>query len=76
MLTETAIRNLRPQPPKVKKLFDGDRSGLHVICHPGRRKSFAIKYAHPGTSKEQTLTIGQYPYANAPSRPVRCWPKV
>lgn len=62
MLTETTIKQLRPQPPKIKKLFDGTRNGLHIICHPSGRKTFAVKYAHPVSRKEQTQTIGEYPY--------------
>lgn len=62
MLTETTIKQLRPQPPKIKKLFDGTRNGLHVICHPSGRKTFAVRYPHPVTRKEQTLTIGEYPH--------------
>lgn len=62
MLTDTAIKQLRPEPPKVKKLFDGTGNGLHVLCHPSGRKTFAVKYPHPITRKEQTLTIGEYPH--------------
>ncbi len=62
MLTDTAIRQLRPDPPKTKKLYDGARNGLHVLCHPSGRKTFAVKYTHPITRKEQTLTLGEYPH--------------
>ena len=64
MLTDTAIRQLRPEPPKIKKLHDGGRNGLHVLCHPSGRKVFAVRYTHPITHKEQTLTIGEYPHVS------------
>jgi integrase len=61
MLTDIAIKQLRPDPPKTRKLHDGGRNGLHILCHPSGRKVFAVRYAHPVTRKEQTLTIGEYP---------------
>lgn len=64
MLTDTAIRQLRPDPPKTKKLHDGGRNGLHVLCHPSGRKVFAVRYTHPVTRKEQTLTLGEYPHVS------------
>lgn len=64
MLTDTAIRQLQPEPPKVKKLHDGARNGLHILCHPSGRKVFAVRYTHPVTRKEQTLTIGEYPHVS------------
>ena len=64
MLTDTAIRQLRPEPPKTKKLHDGGRNGLHILCHPSGRKVFAVRYTHPVTRKEQTLTIGEYPHVS------------
>ncbi len=62
MLTDTTIRQLRPEPPKSKKLSDGGRNGLHLLCHPSGRKVFIVRYSHPVTRKEQTLTIGEYPH--------------
>lgn len=62
MLTDTTIRQLRPEPPKSKKLSDGGRNGLHLLCHPSGRKVFIVRYLHPVTRKEQTLTIGEYPH--------------
>jgi integrase len=62
MLTDTSIRQLRSDPSKIKKLFDGNRNGLHILCHPSGRKTFAVKYTHPVTRKEQTLTLGEYPH--------------
>ena len=64
MLTDTAIRQMRPEPPKTKKLHDGGRNGLHILCHPSGRKVFAVRYTHPVTRKEQTLTIGEYPHVS------------
>lgn len=62
MLTDTAIRKLQAEPPKTKKLYDGGGNGLHILCHPSGRKVFAVRYTHPVTRKEQTLTIGEYPH--------------
>lgn len=61
MLTDTTIKQVRPSN-KTQKLFDGYRTGLHLLVHPGGRKTFAIKYAHPITKKERTFTIGPYPH--------------
>ena len=60
MLTDTFIKNLRPAQ-LLKKHFDGNGTGFHLICHPGGKKTFAIKYLHPVTRKDQTYTIGEYP---------------
>jgi integrase len=61
MLTDTTIKQVRPSN-KIQKLFDGYRTGLHLLVHPGGRKTFAIKYSHPITKKERTFTIGPYPH--------------
>lgn len=61
MLTDTAIRQLRPTD-RLQKKFDGSGTGLHLLVQPiTGSKSFAMKYVHPETRKEQTLTIGPYP---------------
>ena len=60
MLTDTFIKSLRPAPVP-KKHFDGNGTGLHLISHPGGKRTFAIKYLHPVTRKEQTLNVGEYP---------------
>jgi integrase len=64
MLTNVSIRNLQADPSKIKKLSDGFGNGLQVLCHPSGRKVFAIRYTHPVTRKEQTLTIGEYPHVS------------
>lgn len=46
---------------RVRKMFDGRGTGLHLLVQPSGSKSFAIKFVHPETRKEQTLTIGPYP---------------
>jgi hypothetical protein len=61
MLTDTTIKQVRSSK-KTQKLFDGYRTGLHLLVHPGGRKTFAIKYPHPITKKERTFTIGPYPH--------------
>lgn len=62
MLTDITIKQFIPDLLKTRKLFDGGRNGLHILCYPSGRKVFAIKYAHPISKKDQTLTIGEYPY--------------
>ena len=64
MLTNTTIRNLQAAPSKIKKLSDGGGNGLLILCHPSGRKVFAVRYTHPITRKEQTLTIGEYPHVS------------
>jgi integrase len=60
MLTDTALKQIRPGKT-LTKLFDGNGTGLHVLCHPGGAKTFAMKYRHPATGKDQTFTLGKYP---------------
>lgn len=60
MLTDTFIKNLRPTPTP-RKHFDGNGTGLHLISHPGGKRTFVIKYIQPVTRKEQTFNIGEYP---------------
>lgn len=60
MLTDTAIKQLRPTG-RLQKKFDGGGTGLHLLVQPTGSKSFAVKFVHPETRKEQTLTIGPYP---------------
>lgn len=60
MLTNTFIKSLRPAP-LPKKYFDDNATGLHRICNPGGKKTFASKYLPPITRKEQTLNVGEYP---------------
>ncbi len=64
MLTDITIRQLQPDSRKILKLSDGGRNGLNVLCHPSGRKVFVVRYAHPKTRKEQTLTLGEYPYVS------------
>lgn len=64
MLTNISIRNLQAAPPKIKKLSDGCGNGLQILCHPSGRKVFAVRYTHPVTLKEQTLTIGEFPHVS------------
>ena len=60
MLTDTFIKSFRPAP-LPKKYFDGNGTGLHLICNPGGKKTFAIKNLHPVTRREQPLNVGEYP---------------
>lgn len=60
MLSDTAIKQAKPAD-RVRKMFDGRGTGLHLLVQPSGSKSFALKFVHPETRKEQTLTIGPYP---------------
>lgn len=55
-LTDTAIRNAKPQP-KAKKLFDG--GGLFLLITPTGQKYWRYKYRFAG--KEKLLALGVYP---------------
>ena len=55
-LTDTAIRNLKPQK-KQQKLTDGD--GMFLLIHPNGSKYWRFKYRFAG--KEKMLALGVYP---------------
>jgi integrase len=54
-LTDTAIRNTRPEKPK--KLFDG--GGLFLLAKPNGSRLWRLKYRFGG--KEKQLSLGSYP---------------
>lgn len=55
-LTDTAIRNLKPQSKPVK-LVDGD--GLYLLLNPNGSKWWRLDYRYGG--KRKTLSMGVYP---------------
>jgi len=55
-LSDTALRNAKPQPKPFKLYDDG---GLFVVVTPGGGKLWRFKYRFNG--KEQLLTFGAYP---------------
>ena len=56
-LTDIQIRNAKPNPHKMYKLFDGD--GLYIVVYPTSKKVWRFDYAVGG--KRKTLTLGSYP---------------
>jgi integrase len=56
LLSETQLRNAKPQPSNYK-LYDG--GGLFVLVHPNGSKYFRLKYRFP--KKEKVFSIGVYP---------------
>ena len=55
MLTDTKLRNLKPQD-KLYKV--NDRDGLYVAVTPAGTISFRYNYSLNG--RQETLTIGRY----------------
>jgi integrase len=55
MLTEIAIRNLKPKPARYEK---PDGKGLYVVVHPTGRKSYAVRFRVNGKPKKLTLRRG------------------
>ena len=55
-LTDTAIRNVKPQVKPIK-LADGD--GLHLLLNPNGSKWWRLDYRFGG--KRKTLSMGVYP---------------
>ena len=57
MLTDTAIRKIKPSEKPVK-LADGQ--GLHLLVTPAGGKLWRFRYRHAGT--EKMLALGAYPH--------------
>jgi integrase len=55
MLTDVAIRNLRP---KATRYEEPDGNGLFVVVHPTGRKSFAVRFRINGKPRKLTLRKG------------------
>ena len=60
MLTDLKIKKIKPENGKVRKVADS--GGLKVFVYPSGTKSFKIGYRYNG--KEQTDTVGKYPYVS------------
>ncbi|BBL58498.1 tyrosine-type recombinase/integrase [Methylomonas koyamae] len=56
-LTDTAIRNAKPNPDKAYKLQD--EKGLYLLVNPNGAKYFRYNYRFSG--KRKTLALGVYP---------------
>lgn len=55
MLTDTALKNLKPRPKPYKVT---DRDGMYVFVSPGGAMSFRLDYRLNG--RRETLSIGRY----------------
>jgi integrase len=55
MLTEIAVRNLKPKPVRYE-IPDG--KGLFVVVHPTGKKSYAVRFRVDGKPKKLTLPKG------------------
>jgi integrase len=56
-LSDTAIRNAKPNPDKPLKLTD--EKGMYLLIHPNGSKYFRLDYRYEG--KRKTLALGTYP---------------
>lgn len=56
-LTDTAVRNARPDRTKTRKLFDG--GGLYLEVPPTGRKRWRLKYRFAG--RQKCISFGVYP---------------
>lgn len=57
LLTDTAIRNAKPNSDKAYKL--SDEKGLYLLIHPKGNKWWRFDYRFDG--KRKTLALGVYP---------------
>jgi Arm DNA-binding domain len=55
-LNDTAIRNLKPQPPPYKK---SDGEGLYLLVTERGSKLWHLAYRFAG--RQKTIALGQYP---------------
>jgi integrase len=55
MLTEIAVRNLKPKPARYEM---PDGNGLYVIVQPSGQKSYAVRFRIHGKPKKLTLPRG------------------
>ena len=56
-LTDTAVRNAKPDGLKTRKLFDG--RGLYLEISPTGKKGWRLKYRFAG--REKRISLGIYP---------------
>ena len=57
MLTDIAIRNLKPGPVR-REIPDAGARGLYVVIQPSGAKSFAVRYRYGGKPRKLTLNGG------------------
>ena len=58
-LTNTEVKQAKPDSLKVKKLSDG--GGLQLLVKPNGSKIWHLRYMKPVTNKQTTLSLGAYP---------------
>ena len=56
-LTNATVKNAKPNPPKIRKLFDG--KGLYLEITPKGNKGWRFKYRFEG--REKLISLGVYP---------------
>ena len=67
-LTELQIKNVKPQPGKIVRLFDA--RGLYIEISETGRRWWRLKYRYSG--KEKRLSLGVYPETNLKEARARC----
>ena len=68
-LTDTQIKQAKPNSSKIIKLADGE--GLQLLIKPSGSKIWHLRYTNPITKNKTTLSLGSYPsvtLANARSQ--------
>jgi integrase len=55
VLTEIAVRNLKPKPTRYEK---PDSNGLYIVVQPSGKKSFAVRFRVNGKPRKLTLAKG------------------
>lgn len=58
-LSDTQVKQAKPDKSKVRKLSDGD--GLQLLIKPSGVKIWHLRYIKPITKKQTTLSLGSYP---------------
>jgi integrase len=58
-LTDTQIKQAKPELNKITKLADGD--GLQLLIKPSGSKIWHLRYTNPVTKNKTTLSLGSYP---------------
>ena len=59
-LSDTAVRNAKPNPQKTRKLFDGGEMYLQIP--PSSKKRWRFKYRFAGRKK--CISFGVYPHVS------------
>jgi integrase len=58
-LTDTQIKQAKPELDKILKLADGE--GLQLLVKPSGSKIWHLRYTNPITKNKTTLSFGSYP---------------